>query len=59
MPTKQRNQVLKGPHGGMQLVLLEDVTHLGKQGEVVEVSPAMAAIISFPAATPRSRPRTT
>jgi large subunit ribosomal protein L9 len=34
---KQRKQVLKGKHGGMQLVLLEDVTHLGKQGDLVEV----------------------
>ena len=34
---KQRNQMLKGKHGGMQLVLTEDVAHLGKQGEVVEV----------------------
>ena len=37
--TKQRNQILKGPHGGMQLVLTEDVQHLGKQGDVVEVKP--------------------
>ena len=37
MPTKQRQQVRKGPHGGMQLVLTEDVAHLGKQGELVEV----------------------
>jgi large subunit ribosomal protein L9 len=37
MPTKQRRQVLKGKHGGMQLVLTEDVPHLGKQGELVEV----------------------
>jgi large subunit ribosomal protein L9 len=37
MATKHRNQVRKGPHGGMHLVLTEDVTHLGKQGEVVEV----------------------
>lgn len=36
---RQRNQILKGPHGGMQVVLTEDVTHLGKQGEVVEVRP--------------------
>src|SRR6266542_3357797 len=36
---KRRHQVRKGPHGGMQLVLTEDVTHLGKQGEVVEVKP--------------------
>src|SRR5437588_5357583 len=37
MPTKQRSQVRKGPHGGMQLVLTEDVANLGKQGELVEV----------------------
>src|SRR5437588_4586666 len=37
MPTKQRSQVRKGPHGGMQLVLTEDVPHLGKQGELVGV----------------------
>src|ERR1700676_4714349 len=37
MPTKQRNQIRKGPHGGMQLVLTEDVPNLGKQGELVEV----------------------
>jgi large subunit ribosomal protein L9 len=36
---KQRNQILKGSHGGMQLVLLEDVPYLGKQGDVVEVKP--------------------
>src|SRR5262249_34034268 len=36
---KRRNQVRKGPHGGMQLVLCEDVPYLGKQGEVVEVKP--------------------
>jgi large subunit ribosomal protein L9 len=36
---RQRNQVLKGTHGGMQLVLTEDVPHLGKQGDVVEVKP--------------------
>jgi large subunit ribosomal protein L9 len=37
MPTKQRNQVRKGAHGHMQLVLTEDVPNLGKQGELVEV----------------------
>src|ERR1700675_2727520 len=37
MPPKQRRQVRKGSPGGMQLVLTEDVTHLGKQGDVVEV----------------------
>jgi len=37
--TRLRRQVLKGPHGGMQLVLTEDVPNLGKQGDVVEVKP--------------------
>jgi len=36
---RQRNQVNKGAHGGMMLVLTEDVPYLGKQGEVVEVKP--------------------
>src|SRR5919108_892283 len=40
MPVKKkRNQVLKGKHGGMQLVLTEDVAHLGRQGDLVEVKP--------------------
>jgi large subunit ribosomal protein L9 len=39
MPTKQRNQVRKGSHGGMQLVLTEDVAYVGKQGDLVEVKP--------------------
>jgi large subunit ribosomal protein L9 len=39
MVTKRRGQVRKGEHGGMQLVLTEDVTDLGKQGDVVEVKP--------------------
>jgi large subunit ribosomal protein L9 len=39
MATRQRNQVLKGSHGGMQLVLTDDVPHLGKQGDLVEVKP--------------------
>src|SRR5947209_9218117 len=39
---KRRNQVLKGKHGGWQLVLIEDVAHLGKQGEVVEVKAGYA-----------------
>src|SRR5229473_10194 len=39
MPTKQRQQIRKGSHRGMQLVLTEDVTNLGKQGDLVEVKP--------------------
>src|SRR6059058_1304260 len=37
MKALRRNQVLKGKHRGMQLVLTEDVPHLGKQGDLVEV----------------------
>ena len=37
MTTKQRRQIRKGKHGGMQLVLTEDVANLGKQGDLVEV----------------------
>ena len=36
---KRRAQVRKGDHGGMQLVLTEDVAFLGRQGELVEVKP--------------------
>lgn len=36
---RRRQQMIKGTHGGMQLVLVEDVTHLGKQGDLVEVKP--------------------
>jgi large subunit ribosomal protein L9 len=35
--TRKRNQVLKGKNGGMQLLLTDDVPHLGKQGDLVEV----------------------
>jgi large subunit ribosomal protein L9 len=40
--TKKRQQVPKGPHGGIQLVLTEDVPHLGSQGDLVEVKPGYA-----------------
>lgn len=36
---KKRAQVRKGPHGGMQLLLVEDIPNLGKSGDVVEVKP--------------------
>jgi large subunit ribosomal protein L9 len=39
---KKRNQIPKGKHGGTLLVLIEDVTHLGKQGDMVEVRPGYA-----------------
>lgn len=34
---KRRAQTPKGTHGGMRVLLTEDVRHVGKQGEVVEV----------------------
>lgn len=37
--TKKRNQIVRGKSKGMLLVLTEDVQHLGKQGDVVEVKP--------------------
>lgn len=36
---KQRHQIPRGEHNGMRLLLIEDVPHVGKQGEVVEVKP--------------------
>jgi len=32
----------RGPHGGIQLLLIQSVEHLGAQGEVVEVKPGYA-----------------
>jgi large subunit ribosomal protein L9 len=32
----------KGPHGGIELLLVQSVDHLGKQGDVVEVKPGYA-----------------
>jgi large subunit ribosomal protein L9 len=34
---KYRQRLPKGEHGGIQLLLVQPVEHLGKQGEVVEV----------------------
>src|ERR1700719_1310392 len=39
---KQRNQLPKGRHGNLKLVLTDDVQYLGKQGDVVEVRPGYA-----------------
>ena len=38
-PRSAAIQILRGDHGGMQVVLTEDVPHLGKQGDLVEVRP--------------------
>ncbi|MCS7167683.1 MAG: 50S ribosomal protein L9 [Gemmatales bacterium] len=38
-PVKRRQQIPRGPNGGMQLLLVDDVPHLGRAGDVVEVRP--------------------
>lgn len=51
LPTKkvkQRQQVKKGKHGGMLVVLVHDLEHVGKQGEVVEVKPGYARNFLLP-----------
>lgn len=45
MATKKNNRMRrlpKGPNGGIQLLLIQSVDHLGKQGEVVEVKAGFA-----------------
>ena len=37
-----RNQVKKGEHGGTLLVLVDDLVHVGKQGDLVEVKAGYA-----------------
>jgi large subunit ribosomal protein L9 len=32
----------RGPHGGIELLLIQDVEHLGQQGEMIEVKPGYA-----------------
>ena len=39
---RRRNQVKKGPNGGTLLVLVEDVAHVGKVGDQVEVKAGYA-----------------
>ena len=39
---RKRNQVKKGAHGGTVVVLVNDMAHVGKQGEIVEVKPGFA-----------------
>ena len=45
LPVKKvrvRNQVKKGEHGGTLVVLVDDLVHVGKQGDLVEVKPGYA-----------------
>ena len=39
---RRTKRLPKGPHGGVELLLIQTVEHLGKQGEVVEVKPGFA-----------------
>lgn len=39
---KRRQTLEKGPNGGVMLLLIQNVEHLGKQGEVVEVKSGYA-----------------
>lgn len=38
----KKTRLPKGPNGGVQLLLIQRVEHLGKQGDVVEVRPGYA-----------------
>jgi large subunit ribosomal protein L9 len=40
--TRVRQQVKKGKHGGTLVVLVNDMPHVGKQGDLVEVKPGYA-----------------
>lgn len=40
-PTRAK-RLPKGPHGGIELLLIQGVEHVGAQGEVVEVKPGYA-----------------
>jgi large subunit ribosomal protein L9 len=40
--SRRGKRLPKGPHGGTELLLVQSVEHLGRQGEVVEVRPGYA-----------------
>jgi large subunit ribosomal protein L9 len=40
--SKTNKRLPKGAHGGVELLLIQSVDHLGKQGEIVEVRPGYA-----------------
>jgi len=41
-------RIPRGPHGGIELLLIQSVEHLGRQGDVVEVRPGYANNYLFP-----------
>ena len=40
--TRAGHRLPRGPHGGVELLLIQSVDHLGKPGDVVEVKPGYA-----------------
>jgi len=42
MPATRHKRLPKGENGGVQLLLIHNVEHLGKQGDIVEVKPGHA-----------------
>ena len=52
MPATKRNQMFKrlpkGENGGIQLLLIHNVEHLGRQGDIVEVKPGYALNFLLP-----------
>ncbi|MCR4413587.1 MAG: 50S ribosomal protein L9 [Thermoguttaceae bacterium] len=47
-PLGRAKRLPRGPHGGIQLLLVQSVEHLGKQGDVVEVKPGYAVNYLLP-----------
>lgn len=41
-PVRRNKRLPRGPHGGIELLLIQSVDHLGKQGDVVSVKPGYA-----------------
>ena len=41
-PARRNKRLTRGPNGGIELLLIQSVDHLGKQGEVVSVKPGYA-----------------
>lgn len=46
--SSQAKRLPRGPHGGVQLLLVQSVEHLGKQGDVVEVKRGYAVNYLLP-----------
>lgn len=47
-PNQRSKNLPKGPHGGIELLLVQPVEHLGDQGDVVEVKRGYAANYLLP-----------